>query len=938
MGIGLGRGSPSDYHAGVGESHASEDPDATVVEPRGPAGEAASQAALAFEQPRAVGRYVIVEELGVGGMGRVYLAYDPKLRRELALKVLHAHVHTDAAARGRMLREAQTQAQLSHPNVVSVYDVDTEGESLHIAMEYVRGQTLREWLEQKRPREAILEAFVAAGRGLLAAHQAGLIHRDFKPANVLVGEDGRVRVMDFGLARGQAQTQDFDHEPERASATTLAALEDDRSASLSASYTVVGTIVGTPYFMAPEQFFGETLDARVDQYAFCISLTQALTGSGPFPSGTVRELARVKAKGDFTLPADLPAHLVPLIRRGLAPKPEDRWPSMAELLDQLAEDPAQVRRRRIGIGLAAVVVAGFGFALTRPPEPTEAAPPLCQDSAAALAEVWTDERRGAIEAAFTATELDYAADSWTQAEQALDRYGVAWVEARTEACQATRVDGVQSELMLDKRMLCFERRRDEFGALLGLLAKADAGLVEDASSAIEGLGELSSCDAARLQERQLPTEPEGRARLSELTHAQAEASAALLAGQFDAVEGPAAEVEAGAAELDQHWLEAEAALLRYKASINLGEIDTARAALDRAVLAADAGGEDQLRILALVAAIRSSMHKGGDAEAAERYRQATAAVLERIGNPAEFEAEYLNSWGVMLGEQGRYDDAIAKLERALELAQEGDLTQARSIAFDLSAVLVASGSHERALTLSQDHLAYYEQTYGPKHPMVGEALTNVGVSLQALGRYEEALEISNRLVALQERTRGNSPDTADAYNNRAVVFSSLERYEEAASDYDKARAIWAELAPGHPRYGVVCFNLSEARMYEGKAEDALVLLDEAAGVFAKTLPPEHPYNAFVLGYRGWAMLELGQLDATLERLEPALAQLVESNIDPRTEAQVRLLLGEALGQAGQAKRARATVEQAREQLAALDPKSYWTRRADEWLTSAPTRG
>ncbi|MEK7315198.1 MAG: serine/threonine-protein kinase, partial [Candidatus Eisenbacteria bacterium] len=234
-----------------------------------------------------LGRYVILRHIGSGGMGVVYQAYDPKLDRQIVVKLLRpggGAASTSEAARVRLAREAQALAKLAHPNVVTVYDVGAVDDEVYIAMEFVDGVTLHDWLKaQRRSRSEIVQAFLAAGRGLAAAHRAGLVHRDFKPDNVLVSEDGRIRVLDFGLAMLEK------HEPHTPSVAGQAgdalgttAIDDGRGA-LRTPVTQVGARLGTPRYMAPEQHMGqEDVDARADQFGFCVALHHALYGVYPF--------------------------------------------------------------------------------------------------------------------------------------------------------------------------------------------------------------------------------------------------------------------------------------------------------------------------------------------------------------------------------------------------------------------------------------------------------------------------------------------------------------------------------------------------------------------------------------------------------------------------------------------------------------------------------
>ncbi|MCE9574962.1 MAG: serine/threonine protein kinase, partial [Deltaproteobacteria bacterium] len=312
---------------------------------------------------RQLGRFVLLESLGVGGMGVVLAAYDPELDRNVALKLLHPGPVDDLEGPAKLMREAQAMARLAHPNVVTVYEVGFAREQPFVAMELIDGTTLSVWLAQPRTWRAIIAMFTDAGRGLAAAHAAGLVHRDVKPSNVFVGKDGRARIGDFGLVTAR----------------------DER-----------GAIAGTPAYMAPEQLDGDA-DARADQFGFCVALWEALFGARPFGGTTFDEQRRAHRAGPPPVPrgAEVPARIAAAVRRGLAIAPADRWPDMPALLAALAYDPA-IARRRLALGGA---FAGLAALATWGALRTSATDP-CADSAAQLASAWDAGRQEAVRAAF----------------------------------------------------------------------------------------------------------------------------------------------------------------------------------------------------------------------------------------------------------------------------------------------------------------------------------------------------------------------------------------------------------------------------------------------------------------------------------------------------------------------------------------------------------
>ncbi|MGB1275895.1 MAG: serine/threonine-protein kinase, partial [Nannocystaceae bacterium] len=297
-----------------------------------------SELTRAWTVGQRIGRYQLGKPLGRGGMGVVYVADDELLGRVVALKVLRED-RTGSVALSRVLREAQSLARLSHPNVVQVYDISTYNGQIFIAMEFIAGGTLRQWLDaETRSFDTILEVFLQAGRGLAAAHNVGIIHRDFKPDNVLIGADGRARVADFGLAAEQ---------PQFASNVTVTSEDDER-------LTRAGTILGTPRYMSPEHREGGNLDARADQFSFCVALYEALYAAHPFPEVGA---AATPPKGEGLW-------VWPLLKRGLQPRPDDRFSGLLELLAALERNPALLRKRRLRLAGFLLLSVAIAAALT----------------------------------------------------------------------------------------------------------------------------------------------------------------------------------------------------------------------------------------------------------------------------------------------------------------------------------------------------------------------------------------------------------------------------------------------------------------------------------------------------------------------------------------------------------------------------------------------
>ncbi|HWB78028.1 MAG TPA: serine/threonine-protein kinase, partial [Nannocystaceae bacterium] len=499
-----------------------------------------------------IGRYVVLEELGAGAMGRVYAAFDPRLDRRVALKLMRGHALLDAApskASQRLLREAQALARLAHPNVVAVHDVAIVGGAVAIAMEFVRGQSLREWMDERRSWREIVAVFADAGRGLAAAHAAGVIHRDFKPDNVMIGEDGRVRVVDFGLARSDLPSSDSGHE----------LLVSHESLGDAADKSATAGVAGTPAYMAPELFGAGHADPRTDQFSFCVTLYEALHGVRPFNGSSLAELAVNASNGRIAVPsqqADIPAWLQRVVMQGLKPLAAERHVDMTALVTALAADPS-ARRRRIAIasgvalGVTALVTA-VALASNRPGP--------CEREDDALAGVWDDAKRTAIHDALAKTGVSWAGLIQGEIDERLDAQAAAWRDMSRESCLATRVRGEQSEALLDLRAACLAMRRRELASVTDVLARADADVAREAVRVLDTLGPIAACaDIGALQQAvPPPDDPEVRARVDGLRAQLTSVDALTRAGKYDDALAQVLPVKDAAAELGYAPLVAEA--------------------------------------------------------------------------------------------------------------------------------------------------------------------------------------------------------------------------------------------------------------------------------------------------------------------------------------------------------------------------------------------
>src|SRR5215472_5457995 len=535
---------------------------ATEVDSRLGSAAAATTTSQSLERGTALGRYVVLNQLGSGGMGVVYAAFDPEMNRKVAIKLLRADVAgklSAEVARARLLREAQAMARLSHPNIVPVHAVGFFGSQVFIVMEYVEGQTLKRWLEEKRPStKQIVATFLQAGRALAAAHAVQLIHRDFKLDNVLVAADGRVLVTDFGLARGAREAEGSGPVP--TSQPLLDTAMTPKEDVFGAMLTQTGSILGTPAYMAPEQLLGQRTDARVDQFSFCVALYEALYGERPFAGDRLDELVREVTAGKVRDPpksSRVPNWLRQILLKGLKTNAAERYPSMDALLADLEKDPAIARRRWLYVaGVAAVIaIPLIGYRQIKHQQSL-----LCKGAEKELAGIWNDKTSAGISRAFMATGKPFAQTAAANVGKALDRYSKDWVTMFTQACEATRLRGTQSEELLDLRMECLSRRRAGFQALIEIFANADGKVVERSVDAAQALASLEGCaDVAALKAPvRPPADPTVRAKVDELRRKLATANAMHAAGKFREGVTLATQIASEAKALQYRPLEAEA--------------------------------------------------------------------------------------------------------------------------------------------------------------------------------------------------------------------------------------------------------------------------------------------------------------------------------------------------------------------------------------------
>jgi tetratricopeptide (TPR) repeat protein len=784
-----------------------------------------------------VGRYVVIARVGEGGMGVVYRAYDPELERAVALKFLHVTTEeTPGSARGdRLQREAKALARLSHPNVLAVFDVGTFDDDVFIATEFVEGPTLAVWThETKRSQKEILGALIAAGDGLAAAHRAGLVHRDFKPANVIIATDGRPRVLDFGLARSDTSLPPPPMEAESPS-----------SGLLSKDITQAGQILGTPRYMAPEQHVGRTADARSDQFAFCVTLYDALYGEFPFDGRGEEYAANVTVGRLRNAPpgTDVPRRLRAILLRGLSVSPSDRYASMDELLAELRYDPTAKRNRWLGVAGAVTLFAIAGLGV-RGARRAEEAP--CRGAEKKLLGVWDDARKQAMHEAFAASRALGAEDTFARTSAALSDYTSAWVAMHTDACEATHVRKEQSTELLDLRVECLNERLEEVRAQVDVLAHADAPMVGKAVQAIHALPRLDQCaDTAALRAPiRPPDDPDARTRVDAVRGEVARAKALQRSGSYDAAKAIASQSVTEATAIGYRPAEAEALFVLGDLQDDEGDYATAERTLRESAATAIAGGHEAQAARAFTAlVVEVGLREARFAEAHEWARFAQAEV-DRVSDPF-VRGELPRNVARVFVREGKYDDARASTEKCLSI---------------------------------------WEPALGRDDYAVAGAVTDLGNTFFMQGRYSEAIARYERSLAIQEKVLGEqSPSLAPNLNNLGEVYDTLGDYGRAEASLTRARDLWqAALGPDHPKVALALENLSTARRLQGDAAGALQLANRALAIWKASASGDHPDVALGLQGVAEALRAKGDYDGALATAEQALA-MRERVLGPKHE-------------------------------------------------------
>ncbi len=895
------------------------------------AGSSASQADRAF-LPRgtAIGHYVLLEPLGAGGMGSVYAAYDAKLDRRVALKLLHSDGQ-GAEHSARLEREARAMARISHPHVLSVYELGHEAGRRFITMELVDGWTLGDWLGlQRRGWREVLASFRAAGAGLEAAHAAGLVHRDFKPANVLVSNDGRVRVTDFGLVRLRTEpTEAPSAEPGPAASADPGAL------------TVAGALLGTPRYMAPEQLTGDEVTPRSDQFSFCVALYEALYGSHPFGAQSLGTLLEAMRQGPPLRPppgSRIPRAIHEALRRGLSHRPEDRWPELAPLLAQLARDPGPRRRRWMVGGAAllglALVLGGAGLVRRE----DQAA---CARAAAEIDGAWSSPQREAVRRAFAPLTEAYAVDALPRTVQRLDEYREEWAGARLALCTAARQQSLAPERVRAQED-CLALRRRELAGFAGALVQADARIASRAVTGAHALTPVASCADPQALALLPVNGGEDPQRAQELAGQLVEAKAAHIAtggtSQLEQIRGLVKQAQG----LRNRALEAEALGLAGTLLSHGGEPKEADRLFKEGILAATAGRHHaQLALLWTLLAQSKAVDQGSFEEGWEALTFAEAAN-EAIGNPKRARLNVLMIRALVLWMGRRIPDALAAAEEAVKLGEEvpGVERELFSLRTNYGALLLESSRPAEAAVQMELALEGSVAMVGPDHPSQIENRMNLSLIYASLPRRPDHLKDAERearraLEVARQVYGEENLRVADPTMNLGSILAGAQRYAEAEPLLAAAISRYEANGISHRFYRNAILERAQTLARLGRHPEADAQLRKAEQVTSR-LDGVDPLDRPTLEAAwGRVALAAGRWPEATRRLQAALSGHQQAGGDPLTLARLRFDWAQAVRhttpRAGD--QARRAAEEAR---ATLEQEGY-ARESGEiaaWLAGA----
>ena len=693
---------------------------------RDPQGKALSRGA-------SLGRYIIVDTIGVGGTGIVYSAFDPDLDRKVALKLLRKSY--GQASRARLLREAQAMAKLSHPHVVTVFEVGTDGARDFVAMEFVDGQDLAGWSKSERSAEDVLSVYRQAGAGLAAAHKAGLVHRDFKPQNVLIDREGKVLVTDFGLARHEASDGGGAEEIE----------QDNRKPTL----TRTGALLGTPAYMAPEQHLAQDADPRSDQFSFCVALFEALCGKRPYAGETYDELRASVTEGKADALPDLvqvTAHVRTALEKGMARDSEERHASMEELLVALSRKPRRFAPYVFAALAVAALVVIVAMRLSASDESER-----CQFDRSMLAGAWDEEIRGKVSASLTSTGVDGVLEVFARLATIVDDYGDDIVAMRIQVCESSRGGRNEADEVFVLQMSCLQRRRQDLAALTTAFSSVDPRGVDRVIEAASGLRPVSDCRDVKALQRGVPAPPnevkdEVEALTSSLEEARLEGEVGHIRSAIERAEAARnRSLELGYLPLQAQAFETLGYL--YVRDVRMRE---AEKAYEEAILAAEESGYSEYRARALAGMTKLvAMGSSRYIEARRLARRAKAAIAQSGGDP-DLVADVDLSIASILIQEGELAEGLELLQKSLRSYRAQPNAKVPYIARlqnRIASIRIELGDYDEAHILARSSHEQLRAELGASHPSSISSLSTLADTHRIRGELREARSVDRELRA-----------------------------------------------------------------------------------------------------------------------------------------------------------------------------------------------
>lgn len=783
-----------------------------------------------------VGRYLVTGKLGSGGMGFVYAGRDPELDRPVALKLLH-DTGDHEQQRARLLREARAIAKVGHPNVATIYEAGIHNGDVFIAMELVEGRTLRAWLAEKpRSWREVVDVFQQAGRGLWAAHQAGLVHRDFKPDNVLVGdgdETPRVRVVDFGLAR---QTE--------SSSTDVQADSDSeaRHTPTSDRITRTGAIVGTPAYMAPEHRLGNA-DERSDQYSYCVALHEALFGVHPLLSS--------RRSAPLTDRTTIPTWLKRIVERGMSTRPEKRFRDLGQLLDAISTGIGRRARALTWVLGAGVIVAALGFAGFKPSDDG----PECAPAQQQLAGVWNDEIRD-----------DLALDE--PGRGFFDRWVGWWSEANDELC------ALPQEEVAAERRACLDTRLAQLRTLTGLMQQRDTTLPTETVSALDPITDCVSEEVAR-SALHLPIEPAQLEKAMRIRLQRLEARRLRHSGASEESNAILARLEAEAIAAQMPALVAEIEYERAQVLAEVGDKKLAEELYERAASTARVAHHPRIEAQSWSSLIQVSGYGLARLDDALRWSERAKAVIASLGMDPSLEANRLQATAMAHLSAGNTTEAVDHLARALEIRETQigyDRYNIARLLATYSGALRRAGDSDAAIATARRANEIFIETGRERHVDRYLALMNLASALLARNK-REALEVYAEAYELGEaKLEAGHIGLAKLDNNMGSTLVDLGDVDQALPRLQRAlKGFEAKLGPDHPEVASALTNLGRAQNKLGRYDLAVRHLRRALEIRKTKLEPGDPRTSNTHTELGDALRKAGRCDEAVVEYRAALA-------------------------------------------------------------------